>query len=64
MFLPAAAGYSGFTFSPFQNYAYDQLQEEVTAVVVENEKDAATALDDLQATLEKYATEQGFTLLD
>lgn len=62
VFLDAAAGYKGFTFSPFQNYAYDQLQQEVTAVVVDASKDSATALDDLQATLEKYATEQGFTL--
>lgn len=62
VFLPAAAGYGGFTFSPFQNYAYDQLQVEVTAVVVDKKKDAATALDDLQATLETYATEQGFEL--
>ncbi|MBW9092341.1 extracellular solute-binding protein [Microbacterium jejuense] len=62
VFLPAAAGYSGFTFSPFQNYAYDQLQQEVTAVVVDKEKDAGQALDDLQATLEKYAKDQGFTL--
>lgn len=62
VFLPAASGYSGFTFSPFQNYAYDQLQEEVTAVVVDKNKDSAAALDDLQATLETYATDQGFEL--
>jgi len=62
VFLDAAAGYTGFTFSPFQNYAYDQLQEEVTAVVVDGSKDSATALDELQATLETYATEQGFEL--
>ncbi|WP_136586242.1 ABC transporter substrate-binding protein [Microbacterium hydrothermale] len=62
VFLPAAAGYSGFTFSPFQNYAYDQLQQQVTAVTVDGSKDAATALDDLQSTLEQYATEQGFTI--
>ncbi|UOE44248.1 ABC transporter substrate-binding protein [Agromyces larvae] len=62
VFLDAAAGYAGFTFSPFQNYAYDQLQQEVTAVVVDGSKDASTALDDLQATLETYATEQGFEL--
>ncbi|GAA1465980.1 ABC transporter substrate-binding protein [Microbacterium thalassium] len=62
VFLEAAAGYPGFTFSPFQNYAYDQLQEEVTAVVVDGSKDASTALDDLQATLEQYATDQGFEL--
>lgn len=62
VFLPAAAGYSGFTFSPFQNYAYDQLQQQVTAVVVDKSKDTAPALDDLQTTLEQYAKEQGFTL--
>lgn len=62
VFLEAAAGYPGFTFSPFQNYAYDQLQEEVTALVVEETKDADQALDDLQTTLETYAQEQGFEL--
>jgi multiple sugar transport system substrate-binding protein len=61
VFLPAASGYTGFTFSPFQNYAYDQLTEELFAMV-QGEKDSATALDDLQASLEAYATEQGFTL--
>lgn len=62
VFLPAAAGYSGFTFSPFQNYAYDQLQQQVTAVTVDGSKDASAALDDLQSSLEQYATEQGFTI--
>lgn len=62
VFLAAAAGYPGFTFSPFQNYAYDQLQQEVTAVTVDQKKSPAEGLDSLQATLEKYATEQGFTL--
>ncbi|MBZ4488232.1 extracellular solute-binding protein [Microbacterium sp. cx-55] len=62
VFLPAASGYAGFTFSPFQNYAYDQLQQQVTAVVVDQNKDASAALDDLQSTLETYATDQGFEL--
>jgi multiple sugar transport system substrate-binding protein len=62
VFLEAAAGYPGFTFSPFQNYAYDQLQEEVTAVVVDGSKTPDEALDSLQATLETYATDQGFEL--
>jgi multiple sugar transport system substrate-binding protein len=61
VFLEAAAGYTGFTFSPFQNYAYDQLTEQLYAMV-QGEKDSSAALDDLQASLEKYATEQGFTL--
>ena len=61
VFLEAAAGYEGATFSPFQNYAYDQLTEQIYAMV-QGEKDASQALDDLQASLEQYATEQGFTL--
>jgi multiple sugar transport system substrate-binding protein len=61
VFLPAASAYTGFTFSPFQNYAYDQLTEQLYAMV-QGEKDSSAALDDLQASLEKYATEQGFTL--
>jgi multiple sugar transport system substrate-binding protein len=61
VFLPAASGYTGFTFSPFQNYAYDQLTEEQYAMV-QGEKGSAQALDDLQASLEQYATEQGFAL--
>ena len=61
VFLEAAAGYTGFTFSPFQNYAYDQLTEELYAMV-QGEKASDEALDDLQASLEQYATEQGFTL--
>ncbi|MCW4385216.1 extracellular solute-binding protein [Salinibacterium sp. SYSU T00001] len=63
VFLAAAAGYEGFTFSPFQNYAYDQLTEQLFAMV-EGEKDAGTALDDLQETLVQYATEQGFTVTE
>jgi multiple sugar transport system substrate-binding protein len=61
VFLEAAAGYEGATFSPFQNYAYDQLTEELYSMV-QGEKDGATALDDLQETLTKYATDQGFTV--
>ncbi|RZU60589.1 ABC transporter substrate-binding protein [Zhihengliuella halotolerans] len=60
VFLDSAQGYEGFTFSPFQNYAYDQLTEQLFAMT-EGEKDADAALDDLQTSLEKYAAEQGFT---
>ncbi|MET0784714.1 ABC transporter substrate-binding protein [Leifsonia flava] len=61
VFLAAASGYTGFTFSPFQNYAYDQLTEQQYAMV-QGEKSSDQALDDLQASLEKYATDQGFVL--
>lgn len=61
VFLEAAAGYSGFTFSPFQNYAFDQLTEQQFAMV-QGEKTSVQALDDLQDSLVKYATEQGFAV--
>jgi len=61
VFLAAAAGYEGFTFSPFQNYAYDQLTEELSAVT-RGEKSSDQALDDLQDTLVQYANDQGFTV--
>jgi multiple sugar transport system substrate-binding protein len=63
VFLTAAAGYEGATFSPFQNYAYDQLTEELYSMV-QGEKDGDQALDDLQDSLTTYATEQGFTVSD
>lgn len=63
VFLPAAAGYSGFTFSPFQNYAFDQLTEQQYAMV-QGQKSSDQALDDLQASLVQYATEQGFTVTE
>ncbi|WP_221584058.1 extracellular solute-binding protein [Microbacterium sp. G2-8] len=63
VFLEAAAGYSGFGFSPFQVYAYDQTNEQMFAMA-EGEKDASQALDDLQETLETYATNQGFELTE
>ncbi|MCL3863068.1 ABC transporter substrate-binding protein [Actinotalea sp. K2] len=63
VFLPAAAAYEGFTFSPFQNYAYDQ-QTEMIFSMVEGERDAGQVMDDLQAALVQYANEQGFTVTE
>jgi multiple sugar transport system substrate-binding protein len=55
VFLDAAAGYSGFAFSPFQTYAYDQ-QTQALYAMVQGEKDSDQALDDLQDALTTYAT--------
>ncbi len=63
VFLDAAAGYQGFTFSPFQNYAFDQ-QTEVLYAMVQGETDASKALDNLQDSLVTYAKEQGFTVAE
>lgn len=61
VFLEAAAGYSGFTFSPFQNYAYDQQTAEIYAMV-QGEKSPQEAMDSFADTLTTYANEQGFTV--
>ena len=63
VFLDAAAGYEGFTFSPFQNFAYDKTTEELFAAV-EGEKSSDAALDDLQSAVVDYATAQGFTVAE
>lgn len=61
VFLDAANGYQGFSFSPFQVYAYDQ-QTQALYDMVQNGTDAATALGTVQDGLVQYATEQGFTV--
>ena len=61
VFLEASAGYAGFTFSPFQNFAYDKLTEQVFSAV-QGEKDGDQAADDLQQQVVDYATSQGFTV--
>jgi len=61
VFLAAAAGYQGFTFSPFQNFAYDKLTEELNAAL-QKEKTTDQAADDLQAQVSGYAGEQGFNV--
>ena len=63
VFLDAANGYEGFTFSPFQVYAYDQ-QTQALFDMVENDTDAATALGTIQDGLVQYANQQGFTVTE
>ncbi len=61
VFLDAAAGYEGFTFSPFQVYAYDR-QTQALYDMVEGDGDAADALATIQDSLVRYAEQQGFTV--
>ena len=63
VFLEAAAGYEGFTFSPFQNFAYDQLGEELSAMV-QGEKSPEEAADGLQEQVVTYAKSEGFTVTE
>ncbi|MEN5074372.1 extracellular solute-binding protein [Isoptericola cucumis] len=61
VFLDAAAQYPGFTFSPFQVYAYDR-QTMALYDMVEGPATAEDALATLQDSLVRYAEQQGFTI--
>jgi len=61
VFLPAAQGYHGTTYSPFQPYYYAQMTTalaDMTAGKVSSDQ----TLDNLQKTITDYATQQGFKL--
>src|SRR5512133_1104973 len=53
VFLAAASGYKGFTFSPFQNFAYDKLTEQMFSAL-QKEKSPDKAIDDLQQQVVDY----------
>ncbi|MFC0680609.1 ABC transporter substrate-binding protein [Lysobacter korlensis] len=61
VFIEAANAYEGFTFSPFQTFAYDQLTE-AQASILNGNATIDEALASYQQKLEEYATAQGFTL--
>ncbi|HWK93133.1 MAG TPA: extracellular solute-binding protein [Luteimicrobium sp.] len=61
VFLAAAQGYSGFQFSPFQVYAYDQ-QTQALHDMISKKQSAADTLKGLQDKLVKYAQGQGYTV--
>ena len=62
VFLKASQGYKGFTWSPFQNFAYDKLTEEANAAIVQKTKSTDDAIDNLQNTVVDYAKAQGFAV--
>ncbi len=61
VFAPAALAYEGVTFSPFSQFYYDEMQRLLSAAF-EGDMTGSEAADELQKSLETYATEQGFTL--
>jgi multiple sugar transport system substrate-binding protein len=61
VFGKAAIEYEGVTFSPFSQYYYDESQRLLSEAIAGN-LSASEAADELQKSLETYATEQGFTL--
>lgn len=61
IYIPAENNYKGFTYSPFTVYYYAQLQAEIVKIN-SGKTTGAQAASDLQATMVKYATAQGFTV--
>lgn len=58
---PIAQGYKGYSFLPFQTYAYDEQTKAFTKIVRDG-ADVSSTMADLQKTLEDYAGQQGFTV--
>ena len=58
---PIAQGYKGYSFLPFQTYAYDEQTKAFTKIVRDG-ADVSSTMTDLQKTLEDYAGQQGFTV--
>ena len=61
VFVDAAAGYQGFTNTPFQNFVYDKTNEELAAMV-QGEATPEETAKSLQSLLSDYASQQGFTV--
>ncbi|MET1052496.1 MAG: extracellular solute-binding protein [Mycetocola sp.] len=61
IFAQAALDYEGVQFSPFSQFYYDESQRLLSDAIAGNIT-ASEAADQLQESLETYATEQGFTL--
>jgi multiple sugar transport system substrate-binding protein len=61
VWIPTAAGYKGAGYSPFQNYYYTQMTAQLNKTI-DGSVSASKALDNLQASITKYAKSQGFSV--
>ena len=61
VYIPALEAYAGSTYSPFANNFYAEFTTQITAMN-NGEKSGSEAADDLQAAMETYAEQQGFSL--
>jgi len=61
IYIPAENLYKGFNYSPFSVYYYAQLQAEIVKINA-GKISGADAAAELQATMVKYAKQQGFTV--
>jgi multiple sugar transport system substrate-binding protein len=61
VYVPAENAYKGINYSPLTVYFYAQLQAQST-LINQGKITGSQAADAVQASLEKYATAQGFTV--
>lgn len=61
VYIPAANGYKGMTYTPFQQYYYDAVTKQIKAIN-DGSKTGSQAADDLQKDVAAYAKDQGFTV--
>jgi len=61
VYVPAANGYGGMTYTPFGQYYFDAFTEQLAAIN-EGSVTGAEAADRLQEDVTAYAKEQGFTV--
>lgn len=59
--IPTAEDYKGYSFLPFQTYAYDEQVKTFTSIVKDG-KDTTSNLKSLDETLNNYAKQQGYTV--
>ena len=61
VYIPAANGYKGMTYTPIGQYYYSAITKQI-ASMNDGSITGSQAADALQADVEKYTTEQGFTV--
>ncbi|MEO7722109.1 MAG: extracellular solute-binding protein [Pseudolysinimonas sp.] len=61
VYIPAANGYKGLTYTPFQQYFYDAFTKQIKAIN-DGTSTGSQAADALQADVAGYAKDQGFTV--
>jgi len=61
VYIPAANGYKGAVYTPFQQYYYDAMTKQIKAIN-DGTVTGSQAADALQADVAGYAKDQGFTV--
>jgi multiple sugar transport system substrate-binding protein len=61
VYVPAANGYKGMTYTPLQQFFYSSFTEQIAAIN-DGSKSGSQAAEDLHEAVVAYAKEQGFTV--